>query len=56
MYTLSQEKELIQRQNTWLNDELKDKVDSLLETRRTIGNLEAQMSSKIAEVRVKISV
>ncbi|PKI65564.1 hypothetical protein CRG98_014064 [Punica granatum] len=47
---LSQEKELVERHNIWLNDELKAKVDNLIELRRTHADLEADMSSKLADV------
>ncbi|KAK8526986.1 hypothetical protein V6N13_084854 [Hibiscus sabdariffa] len=47
---LSQEKELIERHNTWLNDELTAKVDNLIEIRRTHAELEADMSAKLADV------
>ena len=45
-----QEKELIERHNTWLNDELTSKVDSLIELRRKHADLEADLSSKLADV------
>lgn len=45
-----QEKELIERHNAWLNDELTAKVDNLIELRRTHADLEADMSSKLADV------
>ncbi|KAG2664364.1 hypothetical protein I3760_16G078800 [Carya illinoinensis] len=47
---LSQEKELIERHNVWLNDELTDKVDSLNELRRKYNDIEADMCAKLAEV------
>ncbi|XVF77755.1 hypothetical protein PTKIN_Ptkin14bG0072200 [Pterospermum kingtungense] len=47
---LSQEKELIERHNAWLNEELTAKVDALIETRRTHAELEADMSAKLADV------
>ncbi|KAF3448815.1 hypothetical protein FNV43_RR09528 [Rhamnella rubrinervis] len=46
----SQEKELIERHNAWLNDELTAKVDNLIELRRTHADLEADMSSKLGDV------
>ncbi|XWS16718.1 hypothetical protein CRYUN_Cryun33cG0001800 [Craigia yunnanensis] len=47
---LSQEKELIERHNAWLNEELTAKVDNLMEIRRTQAELEADMSAKLADV------
>ncbi|XP_030471618.2 nuclear-pore anchor isoform X1 [Syzygium oleosum] len=47
---LSQEKELIERHNVWLNDELNAKVDSATESRRVNADLEADMSAKLADV------
>ncbi|XP_039055568.1 nuclear-pore anchor-like isoform X2 [Hibiscus syriacus] len=47
---LSQEKELIERHNTWLNEELTTKVDNLIEIRRTHAELDADMSAKLADV------
>ncbi|KAK8623172.1 hypothetical protein V6N13_118063 [Hibiscus sabdariffa] len=47
---LSQEKELIERHNRWLNEELTAKVDNLIEIRRTHAELEADMSAKLADV------
>ncbi|KAG6675327.1 hypothetical protein I3842_15G095500 [Carya illinoinensis] len=47
---LAQEKELIERHNVWLNDELTDKVDSLAELRRKYNDLEADMSTKLADI------
>ncbi|XP_048326058.2 nuclear-pore anchor isoform X2 [Ziziphus jujuba] len=46
----SQEKELVERHNAWLNDELTAKVDSLIQLRRTHADLEADLSSKLADV------
>lgn len=45
-----QEKELIERHNVWLNDELADKVDSLIKLRRMHADVEAEMSFKLADV------
>lgn len=45
-----QEKELVERHNVWLNDELNAKVNSLIELRRTHMELEADMSSKLEDV------
>ncbi|KAL3625105.1 hypothetical protein CASFOL_031773 [Castilleja foliolosa] len=50
---LMQEKELLERHNLWLNEELTAKVDSLIQLRRANGELEAEMSSKLAEVEKK---
>ncbi|KAM1266288.1 hypothetical protein ACFX2J_035876 [Malus domestica] len=47
---LSQEKELIERHNVWLNDELTEKVNSLVRLRRTHADVEADLSSKLADV------
>ncbi|PQQ16945.1 nuclear-pore anchor isoform X2 [Prunus yedoensis var. nudiflora] len=47
---LSQEKKLIERHNVWLNDELTEKVDSLIGLRRTHADVEADLSSKLADV------
>ncbi|KAK9278500.1 hypothetical protein L1049_028066 [Liquidambar formosana] len=46
---LSQEKELIERHNVWLNDELTAKVDNLIELRRKHTEFEADMSAKLAD-------
>ena len=47
-----QEKELIERHNMWLNEELTAKVDNLMEIRRTQAEHEADMSAKLADVSV----
>ncbi|KAB1204460.1 Nuclear-pore anchor [Morella rubra] len=47
---LSQEKELIERHNVWLNDELTAKVDTHIKLRRQYNDLEADMSAKHADV------
>nr|GEV17082.1 nuclear-pore anchor [Tanacetum cinerariifolium] len=47
---LSQEKELVERHNLWLNDELTSKVNSFLELRKVHNELEADMSSKLADL------
>lgn len=52
---LLQEKELVERHNTWLNDELTTKVNSLIELRKDHGELEADLSSKIADLERKLS-
>jgi hypothetical protein len=36
----------------WLNDELTAKVDSLIELRRKYNDLEAELSTKLADVRM----
>ncbi|OAY26505.1 nuclear-pore anchor [Manihot esculenta] len=46
---LSQEKELIERHNTWLNEELTAKVDSLIELRRTHADFDKEMSAKLVD-------
>lgn len=56
MFELVQEKELIERHNVWLNDELTDKVDSLNELRRKYNDIEADMCAKLAEVRMPLEV
>ncbi|KAJ9554209.1 hypothetical protein OSB04_018254 [Centaurea solstitialis] len=50
---LTQEKELVERHNVWLNDELTTKVNSLLELRKVHNELEADMSSKLADLERK---
>lgn len=45
-----QEKELIERHNVWLNDELAAKVDSLIKLRRAHADIEAEMSFKLSDV------
>ncbi|XP_021770715.1 nuclear-pore anchor-like, partial [Chenopodium quinoa] len=47
---LSREKELIEKHNTWLNEELTAKVDSLLEQRRKCADMEADYSMKLADM------
>lgn len=49
-----QEKELIERHNVWLNDELTAKVNNLIELRRKHTEFEADMSAKLADVSVFI--
>ncbi|CAL5321269.1 unnamed protein product [Camellia sinensis] len=51
---LSQEKELIERHNIWLNDELTTKVDSLIELRKAHSELDADMSAKIVDWGVNL--
>ncbi|KAI7748396.1 hypothetical protein M8C21_013914 [Ambrosia artemisiifolia] len=50
---LTQEKELVERHNLWLNDELSTKVNNLLELRKVHNELEADMSSKLADLERK---
>lgn len=45
-----QEKEILERQNAWLNNELTAKVNSFFELRRKHTELDADMSSKLADV------
>lgn len=52
---LSQEKELVERHNTWLNNELEIKVNNVIELRKTYAELEAELSSKIADLERKLS-
>ncbi|XP_065853782.1 nuclear-pore anchor isoform X2 [Euphorbia lathyris] len=46
---LSQEKELIERHNAWLNEELTAKVDSLIKLRRAHADLDEEMSIKLVD-------
>lgn len=50
-----QEKELIEKHNAWLNEELSAKVNSLIEERKTHLEVVADMSAKISNVNVLIS-
>lgn len=52
---LLQEKELIERHNTWLNDELTAKVDTLMELRRRHADLEEDVSTKLADAERRFS-
>ncbi|KAJ0098747.1 hypothetical protein Patl1_19770 [Pistacia atlantica] len=52
---LWQEKELIERHNAWLNEELTSKVNSLVELRRTHADLEADMSAKLSDAERRSS-
>eukprot|EP00250_Pteridium_aquilinum_P020517 c24845_g1_i1 orf=374-6757(+) len=45
---LLQEKELLEQHNSWLNEELTDKVDTLLKERRTSSDLEMELYSKLS--------
>ncbi|XP_031477595.1 nuclear-pore anchor isoform X2 [Nymphaea colorata] len=50
-----QEKELLERHNQWLNEELTSKVDALLELRRSSTENEADLSFKLAEVEKQLN-
>ncbi|CAI0415544.1 unnamed protein product [Linum tenue] len=52
---LSQEKEIVDRHNSWLNDELTAKVDSLIELRIRHSNLEEDLSAKLALAEKQLS-
>ncbi|XP_052178509.1 nuclear-pore anchor isoform X2 [Diospyros lotus] len=52
---LTQEKELIEKHNAWLNDELTTKVSNLIELRSTHNELEANMSAKTADFERKLN-
>lgn len=52
---LLQEKELIERHNAWLNDELTTKVNDLMELRKAHSELEADMSAKLLDAEKKIN-
>lgn len=54
MFGFEQEKELIERHNVWLNDELTAKVDTHIKLRRQYNDLEADMSAKHADVRLPL--
>ena len=47
---------MVVRHNSWLNDELTTKVDSLVELRIRHSNLEEDMSVKLADVSMLIGV
>ncbi|XP_050942483.1 nuclear-pore anchor isoform X1 [Cucumis melo] len=47
---LTQEKELIERHNVWLNDELTAKVGSVVELHRLHSDTEAELSAKLRDV------
>lgn len=44
---LSQEKELLEQHNSWLNEELKDKVNTLLREQRKSADVEMDLRSKL---------
>ncbi|GBG81737.1 hypothetical protein CBR_g33916 [Chara braunii] len=47
---LTQEKELLDQHNSWLNAELTTKSEALLEERRKSGEVEAELRTKLTEV------
>lgn len=49
-FEYTQEKELIERHNVWLNDELTAKVNSFNELRRTHNEVEADITAKLSDV------
>ncbi|CAN1749843.1 Nuclear-pore anchor [Linum perenne] len=49
------QKEIVERHNSWLNDELTTKVDSLIELRIRHSNLEEDMSVKLADAERQLS-
>ncbi|KAH7688768.1 nucleoprotein TPR protein [Dioscorea alata] len=51
---LSQEKELIEKHNAWLNEELNTKVNSLIELRKKHMEVEVDMSAKIADLEKQL--
>lgn len=50
---LSQEKELTEKHNTWLNEELTSKVDTILQQRQASAEVEADLSAKLADAEKK---
>uniref|UniRef100_A0A0R0IMY4 Uncharacterized protein n=1 Tax=Glycine max TaxID=3847 RepID=A0A0R0IMY4_SOYBN len=46
-----QEKEIVERQNSWLNEELNAKVNIVFELRRKHTEFEADMTSKLADMQ-----
>ncbi|XP_020091201.1 nuclear-pore anchor isoform X3 [Ananas comosus] len=52
---ITQEKELLEKHNSWLEEELNAKVNSLIELRRSSMDAEANMSAKIADLEREIS-
>lgn len=52
---ISQEKELLEKHNLWLDEELKAKMKNLAELRKTNMDEEARMSARIAELEREIS-
>ncbi|KAH6764476.1 hypothetical protein C2S51_015725 [Perilla frutescens var. frutescens] len=49
-----QEKELLERHNSWLNEELTTKVNNLIQVRKEYGEYEADMSAKLEDVEQKL--
>uniref|UniRef100_A0A0D9VKV6 Uncharacterized protein n=1 Tax=Leersia perrieri TaxID=77586 RepID=A0A0D9VKV6_9ORYZ len=52
---ITQEKELLEKHNLWLDEELKEKVKNLAELRKSNMDEEARMSAKIAELEREAS-
>lgn len=52
---MTQEKELLEKHNLWLDEELKAKVKNLAELRKTNMDEEARLSASIAELEREIS-
>ncbi|KAF8729494.1 hypothetical protein HU200_017432 [Digitaria exilis] len=52
---ITQEKELLEKHNLWLDEELKAKVKNVAELRKTNMDEEAKMSARIAELEREIS-
>ncbi|QCD96134.1 nucleoprotein TPR [Vigna unguiculata] len=52
---LEQEKEIIEKQNSWLNEELNGKVNSVFELRRKNADLEADTSSKLTDMERQLN-
>lgn len=49
---MRQEKELVERHNASLNEDLKSKTDRLIQVRKESEELEADLSSRLADVRL----
>uniref|UniRef100_A0A0D9YY27 Uncharacterized protein n=1 Tax=Oryza glumipatula TaxID=40148 RepID=A0A0D9YY27_9ORYZ len=52
---ITQEKDLLEKHNLWLDEELKEKVKNLAELRKSNMNEEARMSAKVAELERETS-
>ncbi|XP_065023043.1 nuclear-pore anchor isoform X2 [Musa acuminata AAA Group] len=52
---VNQEKELLEKHNAWLNEELSAKVNSLVEERKTHMEIVADMSAKLADFERQIN-
>uniref|UniRef100_A0A0E0CRB2 Uncharacterized protein n=1 Tax=Oryza meridionalis TaxID=40149 RepID=A0A0E0CRB2_9ORYZ len=52
---ITQEKELLEKHNLWLDEELKEKVKNLAELRKSNMDEEARMSAKVAELERETS-